>query len=211
MPDTYQRRPGTALALSGGGFRATLFHIGGLWRLNQLGYLRALKEITSVSGGSIADTCLGFNWKELSFGAADVARNFDEVVVAQPLREFCGHTIYVGSILSLVRHPSELLASSYSKRLFGDATLQALPADSEGPRFTYATSLQTGASVRFSRPYMAEGYLGLIKEPAISLSSVVAASSPFLRRPVPSRFGSTRMPASECRGPIYLTSASCAR
>jgi len=25
------------LALSGGGFRATLFNLGGLWRLNQLG------------------------------------------------------------------------------------------------------------------------------------------------------------------------------
>jgi|GEM_PF-5896550 len=30
---------GLGLALSGGGFRATLFHAGALLRLNQLGYL----------------------------------------------------------------------------------------------------------------------------------------------------------------------------
>lgn len=30
---------GIGLALSGGGFRVTLFHCGVLWRLNELGYL----------------------------------------------------------------------------------------------------------------------------------------------------------------------------
>jgi len=72
-----------------------------------------------------------------------------------------------------------LLVSRY-KRLFGEATLQELPADNEGPRFTiYATSLQTGASVRFSRPYIAEYHLGLIYEPKIQLAFAVAASSAF--------------------------------
>ncbi len=41
------------LALSGGGFRATLFHLGSLTRLNELGWLRRLDIVTSVSGGSI--------------------------------------------------------------------------------------------------------------------------------------------------------------
>ena len=44
---------GIALALSGGGFRATLFHIGACWRLLELGVLSKLKRISSVSGGSI--------------------------------------------------------------------------------------------------------------------------------------------------------------
>ena len=30
---------GMALCLSGGGYRAMLFHVGALWRLNELGYL----------------------------------------------------------------------------------------------------------------------------------------------------------------------------
>jgi NTE family protein len=47
-------QPGVALALSGGGFRATLFHCGALWRLNELAYLPKVVRVSSVSGGSIA-------------------------------------------------------------------------------------------------------------------------------------------------------------
>ncbi|WHZ16049.1 MAG: hypothetical protein OJF52_002897 [Nitrospira sp.] len=46
-----------ALALSGGGFRATAFHLGVLKRLNELGLLRQVDIISSVSGGSIAAAC----------------------------------------------------------------------------------------------------------------------------------------------------------
>lgn len=41
------------LALSGGGFRASLFHIGVLHRLAELDILRHIQVISSVSGGSI--------------------------------------------------------------------------------------------------------------------------------------------------------------
>jgi NTE family protein len=44
---------GIALCLSGGGYRAILFHVGALWRLNELGYLPKLDRVSSVSGGSI--------------------------------------------------------------------------------------------------------------------------------------------------------------
>ena len=53
------------LALSGGGFRATLFHVGSLLRINQAGLLPELKEVTSVSGGSIIAAYLGVNWSSL--------------------------------------------------------------------------------------------------------------------------------------------------
>ena len=39
--------------------RAALFHLGSLWRLNELGWLKRLAEITSVSGGSITAAYLG--------------------------------------------------------------------------------------------------------------------------------------------------------
>src|ERR1044071_680506 len=44
--------PGMALCLSGGGYRAMLFHTGVLWRLYEAGVLRDVKRISSVSGGS---------------------------------------------------------------------------------------------------------------------------------------------------------------
>ena len=42
------------LALSGGGFRATAFHLGTLKRLRELGLLQKVDVISTVSGGSIA-------------------------------------------------------------------------------------------------------------------------------------------------------------
>jgi len=169
------------LALSGGGFRAALFHLGSLWRLNELGWLKRLAEVTSVSGGSITAAYLGFRWKHLTFGANGVATNFvDEIV--RPLRDFCSQTIDVGSVvaglISPFRHPIELIASHYRKGLFGESTLQDLPSDNEGPRFTiYAASLQTGVSVRFSRTELAEYHLGKIDSSHIQLATAVAASS----------------------------------
>ena len=41
------------LCLSGGGYRAMLFHAGALWRLNEFALLPKLARISSVSGGSI--------------------------------------------------------------------------------------------------------------------------------------------------------------
>lgn len=50
-----------ALALSGGGYRAMLFHAGALLRLNDLGYLPKIERFSSVSGGSITAGVLAMN------------------------------------------------------------------------------------------------------------------------------------------------------
>jgi len=73
--------------------------------------------------------------------------------------------------------PIDYIASYFRKELFGKKTLQDLPGDNQGPRFTiYATNLQTGVNVRFSRPYLADYQLGKIESPQIQLATVVAAS-----------------------------------
>jgi NTE family protein len=73
-------RSGTALAMSGGGFRATLFHLGSVWRLNDLGYLQKLNRVCSVSGGSITAAMLGYRWKRLTFDGNGIATNFREEI-----------------------------------------------------------------------------------------------------------------------------------
>lgn len=171
------------LALSGGGFRATLFHVGSIQRINEAGLLGEIDEMTGVSGGSIIAAYLGVCWSDLQFDNNGIASNFDEVIV-EPVREFCGRTIDVGTILggiiNPVKHPSELLIKKYRKYLFNDKTLQDLPASGEGPRFTiYSTSLQTGASVRFTRKFLGEYHLGRVFAPDIPLAVAVAASSAF--------------------------------
>jgi len=41
-PGAEEIRPGVGLCLSGGGYRAMVFHVGVLWRLNEAGYLPKL-------------------------------------------------------------------------------------------------------------------------------------------------------------------------
>lgn len=182
MNGTSAPTPGTALAVSGGGFRATLFHLGSLWRLNELGLLAKLKVITSVSGGSIASGYLGYRWKALQFDTAGKATNFTTMVV-DPLREFCsGNYDIWASLAGALPFVSggDIVASRYRKKLFGDATLQDLPDEGQAPRFIiYATSLQTGVSVRFSKTFLRDYKVGKIANPTVSLAEAVAASSAF--------------------------------
>src|SRR6476469_6142635 len=91
------------LALSGGGYRATLFGLGSLWRLNEAGLLGKLDRITSVSGGSILMGVLAHRWQQLGFnnGRAD---DFEDVI-SKPTRTFCGQTIDVGAGLIGVLTP----------------------------------------------------------------------------------------------------------
>jgi predicted acylesterase/phospholipase RssA len=56
--------PKLGLALSGGGFRATLFHLGVVRFLRDAGALRDVTDIASVSGGSILAAHLALNWEQ---------------------------------------------------------------------------------------------------------------------------------------------------
>jgi NTE family protein len=173
-------QPGIALCLSGGGYRAMLFHLGALWRLNEIGYLPKLDRISSVSGGSITAGVLGLKWARLAFDAAGVSGAFDAEVV-QPLRTLAGHTIDAGAVIGGVLLPgsvSDKIVAAYRKHLFGTSTLQDLPPDP--PRFVInATSVQTGALFRFSRPFAADYHVGQVLNPTFELAAAVAASSAF--------------------------------
>lgn len=58
--------PKLGLALSGGGFRATLYHLGVVRFLRDAGVLRDVTDIASVSGGSILAAHLVLNWERYS-------------------------------------------------------------------------------------------------------------------------------------------------
>jgi NTE family protein len=121
--------PGMALCLSGGGYRAMLFHVGSLWRLYELNLLDRVKRISSVSGGSITAAMLGLRWKTLSFDANEVRQDFVPQVVA-PIRVLAGRTLDASSIIGGILLPgtiSDKIAAAYAKHLYGDATLQDLP------------------------------------------------------------------------------------
>jgi len=186
--DTEPAKPGIGLCLSGGGYRAMLFHLGALWRLAELGFLSArgvepfgrLERISSVSGGSITSAVLGMKWTRLRVDEPGLIDRFvDEVV--EPIRALASRTVIgLGSGLGAMILPgsiNEYVAKQYREHLFGGATLQALP---DHPRFVInATNLQSGALWRFMKPYMADWKVGRVDRPTLALARAVAASSAF--------------------------------
>jgi NTE family protein len=173
---------GTALCLSGGGYRAMIFHVGVLWRLNEAGLLSQLDRVSSVSGGSVTAGVLAMNWSRLGFDTADVAAPEDFVAhVVDPLRNLARQHVDVTSVLSGALLPftsiSDRVVKAYRKYLFGKATLQDLP---DRPRFVInATNLESGALMRFSKPYLADYRVGRVVDPDLPLAVAVAASSAF--------------------------------
>ena len=89
---------GVALCLSGGGYRAMLFHLGALWALNDHRWLPKIDRISSVSGGSITAGVLGMNWASLLFDNG-LATNFGDLVV-KPIRKLAGKTLDVKAVLN---------------------------------------------------------------------------------------------------------------
>ncbi|HSH78365.1 MAG TPA: patatin-like phospholipase family protein [Herpetosiphonaceae bacterium] len=157
-----------------------LFHVGALWRLNDAGYLPRLDRVSSVSGGSITAGVLGLAWPRLAFDDHGVAQRFGAEVV-DPLRRFAARTIDVGSVvrgLFTRGRISDKVVGAYRQHLFGDHTLQDLPAGR--PRFViHASNLQSGALFRFSQRYAWDYRVGRITRPRVLLATAVAASSAF--------------------------------
>jgi NTE family protein len=101
LPLSNGKRQGSALALSGGGYRAALFDLGALRRLNELGVLTRLNTITSVSGGSLASAQLARHRLEHpdDWRAKRPIARFEEEI-AEPLRRCAGRDIRTRAVLA---------------------------------------------------------------------------------------------------------------
>lgn len=165
---------GIGIALSGGGYRATLFHAGGFLRLMETGLLKQASRISSVSGGSITSAKVALEWGNLTNRAAFLKH------VVDPVRRLTSKTIDVPSVITGLLLPGSVadrVAAEYREYLFGDATLQDLPDE---PRFIInATNVETGSLWRFSKPYMRDWQVGRVDHPTVSLADAVTASSAF--------------------------------
>lgn len=183
---------GVALCLSGGGYRAMLFHLGTLAGMNAHGLLPRLDRISSVSGGSITAAVLGHRWSRLRFENG-VATNFAEEVVGR-VKKVASQTIDLKVIVTGLLTPwliGDRLIAAYDRSLFEGATLQDLP---DRPRFVInATNVQSAALVRFSKPYLWDYRVGKVVNPRRRLAEAVAASSAFppVLSPVRLRFAAS--------------------
>ena len=201
------------LCLSGGGYRAAVFHLGSLIRLNEAGLLPRLRTVSSVSGGSIVAAFLGLRWTQLQFGPEGRATNLHSLII-DPVLEFTGRGLDVAAVLTSAFIPG-LISRRVQKRyrgLFGKATLADLP-DRAGPDFVItACNLSTGALFRFSRRAVGDfrrgedTSTGFFQAPTVPLTLAVAASSAFPPILSPCIFDASEH--SDARGAqrtVYLT------
>ena len=172
--------PGIGLCLSGGGYRAMLFHVGALWRLNEVGLLTQASRISSVSGGSICSAWLALSWAKHNWKPPAIPADQFRDIFAGGLMRLAGQTVDVWSVLRGLlpgRNVGCEVARNYNKALFKNATLQDI---TDEPRFVFnASNLQSGAVWRFSKPYMADYKVGVVPNPTVELAVAVAASSAF--------------------------------
>lgn len=142
------------VALSGGGFRATLSGIGILRGLATAGRLADVRHASSVSGGSIANGLFANAWSKLkdSDFSIDV---FDDEITNPALDLISDHSLAKELISGLWRtllpgyNRTDLLAHLLDKHLFDGRKLEDLP---EGCWFDFnTTNLTVAARYLFNR------------------------------------------------------------
>ena len=186
-------RIGAALCLSGGGYRAALFHLGAVRRLNELGVLSQLDTVSGVSGGAIVANLLAD--PQLLFPAAGgVVGGFEEGV-AGPLQRLASRNIRTPALLSKAK-PWKWFAHDAAIRALADQFAGAVEWWSKplrdnavaGPAvITGATEIGYGVDWVFEdptahRPHGRVGdyRLGYAAPPAgVRMADIVAASCAF--------------------------------
>lgn len=170
------------LSLSGGGFRAALFHLGALRCLNDQGVLGRLTTISSVSGGSIIAAHIAKMVRPWPAPGATFP-NWEQQV-SQPFRTFVSKNIRTGPILARYR-------PSWSPRLGGAQgralanKYAALSRDKlidlpMRPEFVFcATDMVFGVNWTYRRNEVGDYMAGYAPPGETTVAEAVAASSSF--------------------------------
>lgn len=199
-----ENRRGIALCLSGGGFRAALYHLGALRCLNELGVLQRLECIASVSGGSILSAFLA---TRLSWPLpAPLTHDEWEERIAIPVRDFVSRdrrTLPLVRGLVDRRKTAVQYFAQVLQTAIGDVPLSSLP---DGPHFVFcASNLTLGGLWRFERDQVGDDQIGFASPfpPLDKLCTAVAISAgfapvfpPFLVSLDSSRFEFGRLPSN---------------
>jgi NTE family protein len=172
---------GQGLALSGGGYRASLFHLGVTRRLHELGVLQKITRLSSVSGGSILAGFLAHRMLERD--ATHLEFDDWEAEVSAPFRELVRKDIRTGLF---VRHvawnwiwpaPRARGLEKAFRRRIGARRLVELPEKSnQTVEFIFlATNIEKGTPWRFTSEKIGTH----VTPPSMTIAEAVAASACF--------------------------------
>lgn len=167
-----------ALVLSGGGVRATAFHLGVILRLAVDGQLERVRTLSTVSGGSLA-AGLVFSRAGLAWPSSG---KFVETVLPQARSALAEHSLQGGAFVRMLRRPWKLFASRGD--IFAEALEEVwgirgtLKEIAEEPRWLInATCYETGRNWRFSQRHIGDWKFGHNFTQSVPISLAIAASA----------------------------------
>ncbi|MCL1788887.1 MAG: patatin-like phospholipase family protein [Oscillospiraceae bacterium] len=170
------------IALSGGGMRAAIYHLGVLKYLSESNLFEQLTSISSVSGASLCiGAVLAVNNNKWSSG-----RTFLKQTLPAVCETMLRHDIQKSALLRLPFTPCcwnnkvEIIADVLEKKWGIKGTLQDLP---KYPRCPYweinCTTFETGENFRIRQDYMGDRRIGYTQNPNLPISRMIAASAGF--------------------------------
>jgi NTE family protein len=168
------------LSLSGGGFRATVFHLGVLARLAEQNLLEQVSILSTVSGGSLAAGLIyaknHFVWPTSPQYIQQVFPGARELITTDDLQsEMIWRALR--SPLNIFKAKANYLSELLQRRWGITAQLCALP---EHPYWLInATTYETGKNWRFQSFRMGDYVFGYSNDTSIPLSDAIAASAGF--------------------------------
>lgn len=177
------------LALSGGGIRATVFHLGALTRLARQSLIESITFLSTVSGGSLAvalfRACSGNTWPDSAAVLQHTIPKARRLLTARGLDRAClSHILFSPWTL---RHGRAAAVAGALQDCWGvTGSLCDLPDE---PRWIInATCYETGKNWRFMKKRMGDYLIGYVSSPRLAIAQAVAASSA-----VPGLLGSLKL------------------
>jgi len=202
-------RPRIALALSGGGFRASIFHLGVLRRLAEEKWLDKVDVISAVSGGSIVGAFAAIRWQQVLDNGGDWPALKEHIVDPFLLhvqkRNFIVNWSKQFPLIPFRKRDktytrTKLAARIFSKRFYAGKSCDDLP---EKPLLIInATCLKSIRSWRFTRYGLGCSRIGhsFWEKQVLSIGECVGASAAF-----PPLFPPTRVDSDQYKfsGPLH--------
>lgn len=157
------------IALSGGGYRATLFHLGVLRRLNEIGWRSRIDRVVTVSGGSLLLGYLLCRVPEALDRTSVITSDDWSRVVSEPVHDFVQNDLRTIQVLqnftiNLLGRRDKRLENSISRlrRIYGDQTLGDFWRTDKGTRwpeiYILATDCTYGQAFRFANRASRSGH-----------------------------------------------------
>lgn len=167
------------LALSGGGIRATIFHMGVIKWMAEKNLLEKIVRITSVSGASLSIGLIysqnGGKWPSSHMYLNKLLPEVENIILGKNIQHIALRKLVISPYYW--NKKVNLLARVLQERWEISGKLSDL--EMKPLWYINCTTFETGKRFRFSQEKMGDYMIGYVEKPNISIADAIAASAGF--------------------------------